>query len=314
MNNDLVLKEFNSQIKKIKSDKYSGSVRVLNETISALYNFLEKEKDLDEKDLIYLLRTSIKSIVETHNQFSALDHFYNEAILSMEDFIEKKDNAEKAEGKVSSLQNYLISITSDYIEKWNNVNRKIAELADKTYDFRDKTVLIHSNSNTILALFEYLKEKNIFPEVIQTEARPKFEGRVLAEQLAQMGFKVNMIVDSAMIKYLTKVDIALIGCDCIFPDFFINKIGSMPLALGCKRMNVPLYVLSDSRKLSKQTQIKPEKRKSPGEVWHTSIPNIHIENYYFETIPNEFITKLVTESYALEGNKISLQFDNLITG
>ena len=310
MNNELVSREFNSQIKKIKSDKYSGSVRVLNETISALYNFLVKEKDVPEKELIYLLQTSIKSVVDIHNQFSALDHFYNEAVLSMENFIEKRNNndAEKP-----SLQNYLLGITADYINKWKNVNRKIAALAYSAYEFKDKTILIHSNSNTILALFEYLKGKEIYPDIIQTESRPKFEGRILAEQLTGMGFKVNMIVDAAMVKYLTKVNIALIGCDCIFPDFFINKIGSMPLALGCQKMNVPLYVLSDSRKLSKQAQIKPEKRKNAGEVWHTSLQGLHIENYYFETIPNELISKLITESFVIDGNRVSSQFDNLIS-
>jgi translation initiation factor 2B subunit (eIF-2B alpha/beta/delta family) len=313
MNNELVSREFNSQIKKIKSDKYSGSVRVLNETISALYNFLVKEKDLPEKELIYLMQTSIKSVVEIHNQFSALDHFYHEAVLSMEDFIEKRNKLGKDDPEKPSLQNYLLGITADYINKWKNVNRKIAALVYSAYDFKDKTVLIHSNSNTILALFEYLKEQDVYPDIIQTESRPKFEGRILAEQLSEMGFKVNMIVDAAMVKYLTKVNIALIGCDCIFPDFFINKIGSMPLALGCQRMKVPLYVLADSRKLSKQTQIKSEKRKTAGEVWHTSIQGIHIENYYFETIPNELISKLITESFAIEGNQISNQFDNLIS-
>ncbi len=313
MDNEIVSQEFNAQIKKIKSDKYSGSVRILNETISALYNFLVKEKDLPEKQLIYLLQTSIKSVVETHNQFSALDHFYHQTILSMEEFISKRDNAKDVPDEKPSLRELLLEKTAEYIKRWKDVNNKIAALAFSSIDFKDKTVMVHSNSNTIAALFEYLKEKNIFPDVIQTEARPKFEGRLLAEQLAKMGFKVTVIVDSAIIKYLTKVDLAIAGCDCIFPDFFINKIGSMALALGCQRLNVPFYLLSDSRKFSKQNQIKPEKRKPPSEVWHTSLPNITVDNYYFETIPNEIITKLITESFAIEGKKISKQFNNLIS-
>ena len=103
MDNEIVSQEFNAQIKKIKSDKYSGSVRVLNETISALYNFLIKEKDLPEKQLIYLLQTSIKSVVETHNQFSALDHFYHQTILSMEEFISKRDNTKDVPDEKPSL-------------------------------------------------------------------------------------------------------------------------------------------------------------------------------------------------------------------
>ncbi len=127
------------------------------------------------------------------------------------------------------------------------------------------------------------------------ESRPLMEGRKLAAELIESGVKIRYWCDSALLCAQKEVDAALVGADAFSEDFFVNKVGTNPLALCCHEYDVPLYVVSDSTKyLPKEIPLNYEEEHDPSEVWERAPPGIDVNNPYFEKIPwNDAV--LVTE-------------------
>ncbi|MCX7834084.1 MAG: hypothetical protein N2490_07730 [Ignavibacteria bacterium] len=299
------INEFHEELKLIKKDKYSGSQKVLNDFLVLFKDFLSNSKDLDslsDEALFKIIKYDFRGLLESHNQFALLRHFNLEIMNACDSYFTKLIDSKKHgfDFKIS-LKDFLLQRVENYIKTWISVNDRIAVNTLRNIDFADKTVLLHSNSSTVRHLFNYIRTQSIPVEIIQTESRPKCEGRVQADYISSLGFKVTYIIDAAAIKYLAKVDFVLMGCDSVYPDYFINKVGTEAIAIGCRTFKIPFYVITDSRKISSTDYIRPENKKPISEIISgASVHKFNIENYYFESIPNEFITKLITESNVYE--------------
>ena len=298
--------DFVSSLKKIKQDKFSGSQRVLDDTIAAFHLFLKLDTEYTDIKLARYVKFALRGLLESHNQFALLRHFRDELLLEVEIYF-----ATDKEERAKSLREHLLRKVESYYKTWRSVNDRISINALLNIDFANKTVFLHSNSSTVRNLFDYIKKQKLNLEIIQTESRPKCEGKFQAEYFANHGFKVTYIVDSAAVKYLSRADFAIMGCDCIYENNFINKIGTKAIAVGCRAVGIPFYVITDSRKFSTSENLKPENKKPVSEIISgaSSLPFV-IENYYFESTPAEYITKLITESFVLEGEKIKDHFSN----
>jgi translation initiation factor 2B subunit (eIF-2B alpha/beta/delta family) len=294
--------EFVSSLKKIKQDKFSGSQRVLDDTIAAYHYFLKLDTGINDIKLARYIKFTLRGLLESHNQFALLRHFRDDMLGESEKYFNK-------DTKHKSLREHLLKTAESYYKTWRGVNDRICSNALLNINFSDKTVFLHSNSSTVRQLFDHIKKQRLNTEIIQTESRPKCEGKHQAEYLANQGFKVTYIVDPAAVKYLSRADFVVMGCDCIYENNFINKIGTKAIAVGCKAVGIPFYVITDSRKFSKSEYLKPENRKPVSEIFSgaSSMPFI-IENYYFESTPTDYVTKLITESFVLDGEQIKDYF------
>ncbi len=307
MKETITLTDFQVELKHIKKDKYSGSQKVLNDFLNLFIKFLSNCKELESmtnEELFKIIKFNFRSLLESHNQFALLRHFNLEIMNACDSYFTKLIDAKNPDIDFKiTLKDFLLTKVDSYIKTWVSVNDRIAMNALKNIDFIDKTILLHSNSSTVRHLFNYIRKQSISVEIIQTESRPKCEGRVQADYISSLGFKVTYIIDAAAIKYLSKVDFVLMGCDSVYPEYFINKVGTKAIALGCKKYNIPFYIITDSRKLSSVEYIRPENKKPISEIiTSASTYKFNIENYYFESIPNEFITKLITENEIYEEN------------
>lgn len=307
MNTQNPIEQFKSTVVRIRSDRSSGSQEVLNNTVNSLKLLLSQNTGLSAKKLLEIIRRAVNSLRSVHNQFSALIHFSSSFEIFLHPFVENINTLKDAE----LLRKNILGFIKEYSEKWKDVNKKIAELAIKNIDFDGKTILLHSHSHTVETLFDYLKTKKIKVSIIQTEARPKMEGRLQAQYISNLGYKVTFIVDSAVSKYAAKADMAIVGCDCLFPDYFINKVGTETLAHSCLHMEIPFYILTDSRKFAFDRNIEPEKRKSSTEIWSVEPESgIIPENFYYEGVPNKFITKVITEQDVYDCEELKEAFKN----
>lgn len=296
--------EFVASLKKIKQDKFSGSQRVLDDTIAAYNYLLKMDTDYTDIKLARYIKFTLRGVLESHNQFALLRHFKEELLQEVDIYF-----AADKEERTKSLREHLLKKVESYYNNWSGVNERISINALVNINFANKTIFLHSNSNTVRRLFDDIKKQKVNTEIIQTESRPKCEGKYQAEYLANQGFKVTYIVDSAAVKYLSMADFVIMGCDCIYENNFINKIGTKAIAVGCRAVGIPFYVITDSRKFSKSEYLKPENKKPISEVISgaSSLPFL-IENYYFESTPAEYVTKLITESFVLDGEKIKNYF------
>lgn len=162
-------------------------------------------------------------------------------------------------------------------------------------------ILTHSGSETV---FEALVQAHSLREieVIVTESRPMFEGRKMAEALADRGVPTIIVTDAAGASMLPYCQAIWIGADTIGKSFIVNKVGTFPLALVAKSLNIPVFVLSDSWKiLPKGRGYHPRDHHPGNEVLPTAHQHLRVLNPYFEKVPLDLVKGIVTEKGMITG-------------
>jgi ribose 1,5-bisphosphate isomerase len=184
----------------------------------------------------------------------------------------------------------------DTLGHFNYSNKKIAELGAKLIK-NNSTVFTFCHSSSVMRILKQAKRQGKKFQVIQTETRPLFQGRITAKELAKARIKVTHVVDSAARVALKHSDIMLIGCDAISTTRIYNKIGSEMMALVANDYGVPVYVATDSWKFDPETIYGTEKieERSPKEVWKKAPKGVKIHNFAFEAINPELIDGIITE-------------------
>ncbi len=156
------------------------------------------------------------------------------------------------------------------------------------------TVLTHCHSSTVMRVLKEAK-----PDVICTESRPRYQGRLSALELAENKIKVRLIVDSAVNNYIRDVDCVVVGSDVITSEGnMINKIGTSQVALCAEESGIPLYVASSLLKFDPETTFgtfDEIEHRSPNEVWKKKHKNIEILNPAFDVTPHKRIESYITE-------------------
>ncbi len=159
------------------------------------------------------------------------------------------------------------------------------------------TVLTHSHSSQVLALFRLLAQRRQPYTVIATQSGPGNEGFELARALDALGVPVTVITDAQIGVFVARSDLVLSGCDTWLADgYFINKSGTYLMALAARDQGRPLWVLADSFKDSPATHTSVPLEEMPAdELGAPSGPNLRPRNVYFETVPVRLITGRVSE-------------------
>ncbi|MFX1532247.1 MAG: hypothetical protein ACFFBC_14115 [Promethearchaeota archaeon] len=160
-----------------------------------------------------------------------------------------------------------------------------------------KKMMLISYSSSILNLLQ--KNSDFDLEILVLESRPLLEGRTTAKFLSKY-FKTTLIIDAAMGKFIEQVDLVLIGVDSILKDgAIINKIGTYPLAVLAKLNNIDLFAIGNSFKYNLRSHYGYEviiEKKLSSEVFEINDDlNIDVLNYYFEIIPSEYISGIISD-------------------
>jgi ribose 1,5-bisphosphate isomerase len=146
-------------------------------------------------------------------------------------------------------------------------------------------------------------------ELICTESRPVFQGRITAKEMVDSGIKTTMIVDSAVRLFVNQVDLVLVGADAITSEGnVINKIGTSTVALAAKEARTPFYVVSELLKFDPATVLgdyeKIEER-STKEVWADPPSGLVIRNPAFDVTRREFIHGIICEEGVVSPDSVS---------
>lgn len=155
----------------------------------------------------------------------------------------------------------------------------------------------HSTNVTSALIFAHKHGKKF--EVYNTETRPLYQGRRTAKELKRAGIKITMFVDSALGIALgkkqgtKKVSVVLIGADALLKDGIINKIGSGLVSRIAKEEKIPVYIVADSWKFTKE-KLKIEQRNL-NEIWDKAPKKIKLKNPAFEFVDKKYISGIVTE-------------------
>lgn len=198
------------------------------------------------------------------------------------------------------LQNYAQNpdITGYVTNYFKEAKQKIAEYGAKKLK-SGMIVFTHCHSSTVEAICIKAKEQGKSITVYNTETRPKFQGRITAENLAKAGIPVVHFVDSAHRTYMKKADILLFGCDAISSDGRIyNKVGTEALAAFAFENEIPSFSCTNSWKMDPQTVTGFEEiieQRDPKEVWENPPTGVTIKNPAFDMVKSDLVTGIITE-------------------
>jgi len=198
------------------------------------------------------------------------------------------------------LQNYTQNPdVAGYVTSYfKEAKQKIAEYGAKKLE-SGMIVFTHCHSSTVEAICIKAKEQGKSITVYNTETRPKFQGRITAENLAKAGIPVVHFVDSAHRTYMKKADILLFGCDAISSDGRIyNKVGTEALAAFAFENEIPSFSCTNSWKMDPQTVTGFEEiieQRDPKEVWENPPAGVTIKNPAFDMVKSDLVTGIITE-------------------
>ena len=130
-----------------------------------------------------------------------------------------------------------------------------------------------------------------------SESRPAVEGRGLATQLAALQIPVTVYSDAAIGEALIDADALLVGADAVAPQWFLNKVGTRMLAASAWQRGLPVHVVASRDKfvsaaLAERLAVREE---APSEIWDEPPAGVDVRNPYFERIPLELVTAVISD-------------------
>jgi ribose 1,5-bisphosphate isomerase len=202
------------------------------------------------------------------------------------------------ERNVIELCNLVSSTAQNFQKTLQDSRERIAEIGSKR--IRDGSVVFtHCHSSTVTyMLAKALKEGKKF-EMVCTETRPAFQGRITAKEMLNLGVKTTFIVDSAARSFINNVDLVVVGADAITSEGnVVNKIGTGTIALVAREARKPFYVVSELLKFDPATLYGEYERieeRSRNEVWTEAPSELNVRNPAFDVTPRDLIHGLICE-------------------
>lgn len=274
---------FNKIIEDIKSLKIQGAENVAKAAVKALRDVSLKNQDKNEKELLLLLMIAKEKLFNTRPTEPALRNSLNFILNDVnEDNIKLKvkKNIEKAIKHFITATNNIAKVGANKIKN-------------------GMKVYTHCHSSTVMAILMEAKKQGKKFEVLNTETRPKLQGRITAQELSDNGIKVTHYVDSAAKIVIKQADLILFGSDAITTEgTVINKIGSGMFAELADKYDVPIYCATNSWKFDPKSIFGFDEEiemRDTKEVWDKPPKNVTIKNPAFEEIEAKYVTGIISE-------------------
>ena len=209
--------------------------------------------------------------------------------------------AEKStEIDLASIRNFATAKADEVIKESLQAITQIAPYGSELIDDGDR-IMTHSYSSTVMAVLKETLNKRRNIEVIVTRSGPGRTGERVAQELGSCGIPVAFIDDAAMGLYVATVNKVMVGADRVCADGkVINGIGTYQLALAAKTAGIPCYIFCEALKFDPRLrgdEVDLEE-KEPFEVVEPGrLPlEVRVRNPYFDVMPLELATGIVTEN------------------
>jgi ribose 1,5-bisphosphate isomerase len=209
---------------------------------------------------------------------------------------------------VKDLVSLVSEVTEQFLKNLEKSKEKIAAIGSRRV-FHHSRILTHCHSSTVTGILQKARQDGKMFEVICTESRPIFQGRITAKEMLEAGIKTTMIVDSAVRHFMNEVDFVVVGADAITSEGnVINKIGTSMIALAAREARTPFYVVSELLKfdsLTVQGDYERLEERSPKEIWNNPPSGLIIRNPAFDVTRREFIHGIICEEGIISPHSIN---------
>jgi translation initiation factor 2B subunit (eIF-2B alpha/beta/delta family) len=201
----------------------------------------------------------------------------------------------KSNKSVEDIKNTSKSKIRELIKVAESKKKKIGGIGAKLI-FNQSKILTISSSSLVKEIFYSAYQLKRKFTVYCLESRPNNEGHALASELSKKGIPCVLTTDAMMGQILPEVNMVISGADRIYESGFVNKSGSLPLAITSKVFQVPFYVAAETDKILKEIdrslRFYPQ---DPKEIYSGKNSNLTVSNYYFEEIPFDYVNKIICE-------------------
>jgi len=274
---------------RIRKLEVQGARNTAIAAIKALESLAAATKAKTRKDLIEELSEAKALLFASRETEPLMRNAVKWVITQVEDSDERN---------VAELSNLVSSNSQNFQKSLEESKERIAEIGAKRIR-TGSVVFTHCHSSTVTyMLSKALKAGRRF-EVVCTETRPAFQGRITAKEMLTLGVKTTFIVDSAARSFINNVDLVVVGADAITSEGnVVNKIGTGTIALLAHEARKPFYVVSELLKFDPATlhgEYERIEERGRDEVWKEAPAELNVRNPAFDVTPRDLIHGIICE-------------------
>lgn len=294
-----------SIFKKITENPIVESAKALQNATKTVNNLISLISDNKISNSVRDMLTGLRTVITEKPNITSINHYINHFLLKID-----------PENQPIVIKELL----EVFHERWKNVDRKTAEIANQSFDFENKTVLLYGNDINIQSLIDLLNVNQKKINVIQVVSLQDKFGKEQATSVAAKGIEVKVIDDEGVGKFLPEIDIILFGCDIIMHETFITNSGAHLIAAAAKTYKVPVFVLADSRKILNKKYFPQsvlgtfigKEEKSGDEIWKNPPENVEVVFNHIEEVPNKLVSRFILEKEALTPHELIEKIDKVL--
>ncbi|TRO56922.1 S-methyl-5-thioribose-1-phosphate isomerase [Candidatus Bathyarchaeota archaeon] len=282
----------------IKALKIQGATSIAVQSVKALGNDIRNLEWSHPKEVLELLNTSIATLVESRSTEPMMRNGLR--------YIKSKIHTTQWSTQ-AILRSLVQDAESEILMMFNEAKNIMIDVGARRIEDGD-TILTHCHSSGVTSTLVRAHEQGKEFRVLQTETRPKFQGRLTAYELVEAGIDTIMIVDSAARHYMKEIDFVLVGADAITSEGnVINKIGTSQVALAAWEARVPFYVVSTLLKFDPVTihgTYEAIEERDIDEIWEDPPTGLRILNPAFDVTRRDYIHGLISEEGIISPHSI----------
>jgi len=275
-------------IKDIKDDTFSGSFEISQNALYVLLDFIEKSETKNAEKLVDECNAIGKKIIKSQPNMVNIRRKISTVVYHMKRLL-------KSNKSVDDIKETSISKIRELIKVAESKKKKIGNIGAKLI-FNHSKILTISASSLIKEIFYSAHKLKRKFTVYCLESRPNNEGHALAFELSKKGIPSVLTTDAMMGQLLSEVNMVISGADRIYESGFVNKIGTLPLAITSKNLQIPFYVAAETDKILKEIdrslRFYPQ---NPKEIYAGKNSNLTVSNFYFEAVSFDYVSKIICE-------------------
>ncbi|GAC1427097.1 MAG: ribose 1,5-bisphosphate isomerase [Ktedonobacteraceae bacterium] len=284
--------EIEQRIEQVRNDREHGSRWLVRETLLILRDLAYTTKSVSNEQMQHVYETG-RTLAQARPSMAALA---------------------SAVGRVLTVQGGPGAMAQEAERLLYEYDTATARIAQHAQPLLYGTLMTCSISGTVLEVLAAHRQN--IAQVITLEGRPRYEGREMTRALQQKSFTVTLITDAQADIFIPQCDSVVVGADSILANGdVLNKAGTALLGWSAQGHHVPLYVLSETLKISsqqwregaehRQTNLALLEEKEGTEVLEHQLEGVTVRNFYFDRTPHALISKVITEQGALNQQEIA---------
>lgn len=280
-------------LKDIKDLKVQGARNVAKAGIRAIIWTVEDSKARTKEQLIDELREARGRIMHVRPTEPMLRNMMRESV----DFA-ISEIAGRPAASLEQIRKRIARNEEEYLRKMDNAAKNIAEFGAMMLPEKG-LVVTHCHSSTVTGILKRAHRDGKRISVVCCETRPRFQGRITAEELAKAGMDVTITVDLGVNKFLKKADMVIVGADAVTAmGDLINKVGTSALARLARMNDVSFYSAAELYKYDPLTIYGAREaieERDQKEVWERPPKGVKVSNPAFDATAARYINGYITE-------------------